>query len=130
MQADNRKINTVLHEIVLAAKNTLGERLDKIILFGSYARDDYDEESDIDICILADVPRDEAIRWRTEIKEYLWEVELDYDILVSMRVINNSFFYNHLGILPFYRNVLHEGVEIYGQGQCAGLDSIQIGAST
>ena len=40
------------------AKKTYGEKLYKLILFGSCARGDFDNESDVDIMILLDVPRD------------------------------------------------------------------------
>ena len=41
--------------VVLAARDSLGDKLNKVILYGSYARGDYDDESDIDIMILADI---------------------------------------------------------------------------
>ena len=48
---DNR-----IHDIVLKfsqqVKKLLGQKLDKVILYGSYARGDYNEHSDIDIMIL------------------------------------------------------------------------------
>ena len=106
------RINNVIHEVIRAAKDTLGERLDKVILYGSYARGDFDAESDIDICILADIPREEEIKWRRKVNERIPGIDLKYDILVSLCVINSNMFYNHIDVLPFYRNVLTEGVEV------------------
>jgi uncharacterized protein len=45
----------------------LGEKLEKVILFGSYARGDYDEESDIDIMVIADIALGEANETRDKI---------------------------------------------------------------
>ena len=42
-------LNKITAKIVKAAKDSLGDVLDKVILYGSYARGDYDEGSDIDI---------------------------------------------------------------------------------
>jgi len=108
------RINTVIQEVVRATKDILGDRLDKVILFGSYARGDFDADSDIDICILANVPREEETQWRRDISRRIPSIDLKYDILVSLRVINSSMFYNHIDVLPFYKNVLQEGVEIDG----------------
>jgi hypothetical protein len=41
-------------------------------------------------------------------------IDLKYDLLFSLHVINSSMFYNHIDVLPFYRNVLQEGVELSG----------------
>lgn len=38
----------ILHEIYEKSLRDFGNKLDAIILYGSYARGDYDEESDID----------------------------------------------------------------------------------
>ena len=55
---DNR-----IHDIVLKfsqqVKKLLGQKLDKVILYGSYARGDYNEHSDIDIMILTTLTDEE-----------------------------------------------------------------------
>ena len=38
------RINEITQKVLKAAKDTLGDKLDKVILFGSYARGDYDSE--------------------------------------------------------------------------------------
>ena len=108
------RISEVAQKVHHAAKSTLGNRLDKVILFGSYARGDYDSESDIDFCILANIPREEATQWRRDINKRIPGIDLEYNMLVSLHVINSSMFYNHIDILPFYKNVLQEGVEVNG----------------
>lgn len=47
-------------------KRVLGNDLDKVIVYGSYARGDYDEHSDIDIMVLASCPEE-------DIKPYEYE---------------------------------------------------------
>jgi len=106
------EVSSLSQKVLKASKDTLGDRLDKVILFGSYARGDYDGESDIDFCILANIPQEEATRWRRDINKRLPGIDLEHDILVSLRVINSSMFYNHVDVLPFYRNVFQEGVEV------------------
>jgi predicted nucleotidyltransferase len=108
------RINSVIQKVLQASKDTLGSRLEKVILFGSYARGDFDDESDIDFCIIANVPKEEATKWRRDINKRMAGIDLEYDLLVSLHVINSSMFFNNVDILPFYRNVLQEGVELNG----------------
>ena len=108
------RINEIIQKVFNAAKNTLENKLDKVILFGSYVRGDYDSESDIDFCILANVPREETTKWRRDINKQILGIDLEYNILVSLHVINSNMFYNNIDILPFYKNVLREGVVVNG----------------
>jgi len=54
--ADPRVV-AISQKVMQAARDTLGDKLEKVIIYGSYARGDYDHESDIDFFILADVPQ-------------------------------------------------------------------------
>ena len=113
MQANNitdPKINAVSQRVVQAAKEALGDKLDKVILYGSYARGDYDNESDIDFFILADIPQEEVISWQDRVFDSIPNIDLEFDILVSLCVTGKTTFEQCIGFLPFYRNVLNEGV--------------------
>jgi len=106
----NPYISEISQKVLQAAKDTLGERLDRVILYGSYARGDYDNESDIDFFILANVPQEEAGKWRNEINKKIPYIDLDYDILVSLKVTGCDIFKQYVNTLPFYQNVIREGV--------------------
>jgi len=105
---------SALHEItskvVQAARDSLGDKLHKAILYGSYARGDQDDESDIDIMILADIPMEEAWRTRTKIRERIPGIDLEYDVVLSLHVTSMATFYEFLEVLPFYQNVQKDGV--------------------
>ena len=45
-------VNNAIKEFINGVKKILGDRLKKIILYGSFARGDYNDSSDIDIMIL------------------------------------------------------------------------------
>ena len=107
------RIAAVTQKVVAAAKESLGDKLDKVILFGSYARGDYDEESDIDFFILAHVPQEEAGTERSKIRDKIPLIDLDYDITVSLHVTGSEIFYRYIDILPYYKNVVSEGVSLY-----------------
>jgi predicted nucleotidyltransferase len=43
-----------LREFVKKVKDKYGDKVEKIILFGSYAQGNYDEESDVDVLVVGD----------------------------------------------------------------------------
>ncbi|NOZ58537.1 MAG: nucleotidyltransferase domain-containing protein [Euryarchaeota archaeon] len=50
-----------LREFVRKVKERYGDKIEKIILYGSYARGEAEDESDIDVLIIGDVSIDELV---------------------------------------------------------------------
>ena len=107
-----KKISNIMNEFVKGVNQILGNRVKKVILYGSYARGDYDESSDIDIMILTDLSDNEIIEYRDKIWDYAYDIEYDnnFDIQLSPLVKNIDKFNYWLEALPFYMNVQKEGV--------------------
>ena len=95
---------SALNEFVKTLKERYKGRIKKIILFGSYARGDYDEESDIDILIIGDVPQ-------REISFLSAEILLKYGEVISAIVKSEEEFEKYKNF-SFYKNVLKEGIVI------------------
>ena len=110
-----KKINSILEEFIEGAKNILGNRMKKIILYGSYARGDYKKDSDIDIMILTDLKDDEISEYRDKIWDYAYDIEWDnnFDFTLSPLIKNIDKFNYWLEGLPFYMNIQKEGVVLY-----------------
>ena len=102
------------HDILIAftqqVKLVLGENLTKIILYGSYARGDYRENSDIDIMILTTLTDDEIRQVKTTIYDVAFDLQMEYGVDISVIIKNEEHFNYWLGALPFYDNVQKEGV--------------------
>ena len=81
----------------------------KVILFGSYARGDQHEGSDIDLIILLDK---EKITYNDEIRIFypLYMIEIKSGIPISPLVYSKYFWENKHKVTPFYENVNQEGV--------------------
>ncbi|MCL2203753.1 MAG: nucleotidyltransferase domain-containing protein [Defluviitaleaceae bacterium] len=110
----NPIISAVTEELSKSTQDVLGDRLRKIILYGSYARGDYKEYSDLDIMVLADYNEAEKSELEAKMCVIASRASLEHDITVSVYLNNESLFTSRLHISPFYRNVLSEGVEIFG----------------
>ena len=111
---NNPHIDAMLKKVIHATKNTLGEKLNKVILFGSYARGDFDSTSDVDIFVLADIPHEETNIWCNTIDDQLSDLWFDYDLLVSIHLTSKSMFDRYYQVMPYYQNVINEGVELHG----------------
>lgn len=107
------EIDEITNEITNHIKNILGNKLYKVILYGSYARGDYDSESDIDMMILADLENDEMSIFRKKINKVASRVGLEHDIMISISLKDKKAFEKYKHALPFYKNVSAEGIELY-----------------
>ena len=103
-------LNEITSRVVQAARDSLGDKLHKVILYGSYARGDYDDESDIDIMVLADMTREEAQEADKKISNLLRGIDLEYSVMVSVMVTSSAMYYAFLNAMGFYRNVQKDGV--------------------
>ena len=103
--------DAVVREFTELVKNHYGSRLAKIILYGSYARGDENEESDIDFLVLL---RDEEIRVGHEISSIshlMSRLGLAQNIWISAQPLSVSKFLKMNQ--PFFVNVKQEGVVVY-----------------
>jgi uncharacterized protein len=80
-----------------------------LILYGSYARGDYDSESDIDILVLLDKDKI-TFDDRKRISYPLYNIELDIERHISPRIYTKTNWDNRLPVSPFYQNVRQDGI--------------------
>ena len=106
------------HDIVLGfsrqVKDILGDKLSKVILYGSYARGDYRENSDIDIMVLTTLTDDQIMQIKTDIYDLAFDFQMEYGVDISVLIKNEEHFNYWLGALPLYDNVQKEGVILNG----------------
>ena len=93
-------------------KKIYGNKIQGIYLYGSYARGDFDEESDIDFTAIVEGDQVELRKKRRENRDDLTDIELDYDVVISFGVIPADLFEKHKNFLAYYKNILREGKRI------------------
>ena len=84
--------NRILCEFRNKTKSIMGDSLKQMILYGSYARGDYGDNSDMDIMVLTELTDDRIIQIEDEIFE--------------------KHFKNWVNSLPYYSNIQKEGIII------------------
>ena len=107
---NKNQLNEIISKIVLFSKEVFGDKFQNVILYGSYARGDYDNESDIDIMIMVDMSREELAKYRCLVNNFCTDLDLQYDVILSSKLQSQPFFNEWKNILPFYQNVIKEGV--------------------
>ena len=104
-------LKNILGDVFTYAKNELGNSLTTVILYGSYARGDYDSESDIDVMVIADISSEEIKKVSKKFSAFSLDVDLKYDIVLSIIVQDKTTFEKYKATYPLFKNIVREGVE-------------------
>ena len=107
-------LRLLLNETVAGLRDIFGEQLDRVILYGSYARGDYDEESDVDVMAKLYLTADEIRAYRRRVSELAFDIGLKYDILLSIKLQDKAIYDRYFDAMPFFRNIAKDGVLVYG----------------
>jgi len=110
LEQDN--LNTVLSDFVAECRTVFDEKLCDVRLFGSYARGDHNEDSDIDVLVILDVGATEVRRFRHDICRIAATLELKYSVAISP-VLYGKEEYDSRKKFGFCKNVEAEGVSQY-----------------
>ena len=105
-------IRNIIYRFSQELRRILGDKLTKIIVYGSYARGDFRENSDIDIMILVKMSDEEIRLVKNDIYDLAFEFEINTGIEFSPIIKNEDQYEYWIDTLPFYRNVRDEGVVI------------------
>jgi predicted nucleotidyltransferase len=106
-------LDEITERVCAAAQKLLGDKLEKVLLYGSYARGDYDEYSDVDIFILADIPQEDCCDMGSDILDFAGDLALEHNVLICPSVTSSAIFHKYLQASPYFMNVIKDGVELY-----------------
>ena len=101
-------IQALLKELREKVRSILGDKLEEIILYGSYARGDYSTRSDVDILLV--VKEKLNLEEYEKIMEIAAELSLKYERIVSIIDYPKRIFTSSDS--PFLQNVKREGIKI------------------
>lgn len=106
------QLNIITSTVAKEARQILGSKLDAVVLYGSYARGDFDSESDIDIMVRIDCPTNQIDDYEDSFDKLSSRLSLDNDITVSITLRDKATFEKFINALPFYSNIEREGIKI------------------
>lgn len=107
-------VSDSIYQFSQRMKKVFGLHLSKVIVYGSYARGDYQDNSDVDVMVLVNLPEMEVKKWENDVYDIAFEIEMDTGVDISPIVKSEEQYEYWADVLPFYKNVRREGVVVSG----------------
>ena len=110
-RGDSMLTNTMKEDLIHGLIDIFSSNILAVILYGSVARNDNTDDSDIDIVIIIKNEMDDATKERF----IHWSAELDlrYDRVFSIIDIQEENMEKWGNVLPFYQNIQKEGIILW-----------------
>lgn len=103
----------LIQRYVSSVQDIYGKHIKQIILYGSYARGDFQENSDVDIMVLVDLSESQIEAYSDALSELGFEYNIRHGLWFMPIVKNAGHFAQWCHVYPFYSNVVKEGVLLY-----------------
>lgn len=102
-----------LDQFIQDVKSIYGDNLQKVILFGSYARNEQTNESDIDIFVIVDLDDATLKRKDNDLYDASYETTLSSGISVHPMAVSKQKFDYWKFAHPLYQNICQDGIILY-----------------
>lgn len=107
-----QELNIILKKIAEAYRSVYGNDLITIIMYGSYARGNFDVESDVDIVAIVKGERKTLQQKLKKVWDISADLDLEYETVISPTVIPYDEYEQYREDIPYYRNIAQEGVNV------------------
>lgn len=107
-------MQSLIEQYISEIKKIYGSHLQKVILYGSYARGDFRPDSDVDIMILLDISDLDLKAYSQKLSYMTYDFNLDNDLDIKPIAKSQAHFEKWIANYPFYSNIHKEGVVLYG----------------
>lgn len=113
---NNETIEKIKLEVPELIKSLMKEDLIEIVLYGSCARGDYTEDSDIDIALITKSNRIEAQKYAGDLAAIATEFAIKYFAIVNFVCLPHKEFIEKKNWYAYFKNIEREGELLYGTG--------------
>ena len=110
----SQTMRTLMEQYIVEIRKIYGPHLKQVILYGSYARGDFRQDSDIDIMILLDMSDLDLKAYSQKLSHMTYDFNMDNDLDVKPIAKSEAHFRKWIENYPFYANIHKEGVVLYG----------------
>ncbi|MGN1170643.1 MAG: nucleotidyltransferase domain-containing protein [Lachnospiraceae bacterium] len=109
---DTATLDLIKKEVADSYHSIYGDAVVGVFLYGSYARGDYNEYSDIDITAIVKGNRLDLQEKLQQVWDIAADIGLEHDIVISPTVIPENEFNKYLSQSGYYANIAKEGIRI------------------
>ncbi|MCI8292958.1 MAG: nucleotidyltransferase domain-containing protein [Hespellia sp.] len=107
-------VRNIIYQFSQQMEMIFGSHLSKVIVYGSYARGDYQDNSDVDVMILVNLSEVEIKSKENMVYDVAFDIEMRTGIDIFPIIKNEDQYEYWVDVLPYYRNVREEGVIVDG----------------
>lgn len=100
----------ILTKLIPGLLNIFHQSVNRIILYGSVARGTQTDESDVDIAVIV---KSYTKDMHEQMTDLIVDLELEYDKVLSVLLIDYDRFKEWENVMPFYKNVKKDGVVLW-----------------
>ena len=103
-------LQEVFEKMLPGFQTIFGNVLERIILYGSVAKGTQTAESDVDIAVIV---RKYTEDMHDKMIDLTVELELEYNKVLSVLIIDDDNFREWEDVLPFYKNMKKDGIMLW-----------------
>ena len=83
-------ISDIMQDFAKSVRKILGNSLDSVIVYGSYARGDYSELSDVDVMLLVSLGEEDIKKISDQISDLAFDFMMKYGVDISPVITNTD----------------------------------------
>ncbi len=106
------QLKDITSQLVDVCRNIYGDDIVEILLYGSYARNEETDQSDVDIVAIVKGNRLDLQKKLKIVWDISADIGLENDVVVSPTVVPFDEFEKYREILPYYMNIEKEGIKV------------------
>lgn len=106
------QLKDIASQLVDVYRNIYGDDIVEILLYGSYARNEETDQSDVDIVAIVKGNRLDLQKKLKIVWDISADIGLENDVVVSPTVVPFDEFEKYREILPYYMNIEKEEIKV------------------
>ena len=107
------RLEKIIQDYASGLRDVYGEKLIRVTLFGSYARGDFTDASDIDVLIVVDLSEAELEEFRKAMIHLTFETNLEHDVEIEPVVMTAADYFRYEAVHPLLMEIKKDGVSLY-----------------